>query len=194
MKSLVVVAGMFAAMSANAFCFEQAGREYNVNPKLLAAIAQVESSMKHDVLNETHFERTKTIDIGLMQINSGALKQLGKEGITKEMLLREPCTNVRVGARILAEKFKKEGPGWEGVGAYNASCVQLKGDACRQARATYTTKVWKALNGQLYEKKASSKGPKKAIDSVGASAKSNTFDSRISSVEIAGLESQSNNE
>lgn len=140
---------MFAMVQANAFCFEQAGREYNVNPALLIAIAQVESSMRHDVLNESHFERTKTIDIGLMQINSGALKRLAKEGITKEMLLRDPCTNVRVGARILAEKFKKEGPGWEGVGAYNASCVQLKGEACRQARATYTNKVWKAMNGQL---------------------------------------------
>ena len=193
MKSLVVITGMFVAMSANAFCFEQAGREYNINPQLLAAIAQVESSMKHDVLNEAHFERTKTIDIGLMQINSGALKQLGKEGITKEMLLRDPCTNVRVGARILGEKFKKEGPGWEGVGAYNASCVQLKGEACRQARATYTTKVWKALNGQLYAKKGSSNGSKKAIDSVGASAKNNTSDSRISSVEIASIESQGNN-
>lgn len=194
MKSIVVIAGMFAAMSANAFCFEQAGLEYNVNPKLLAAIAQVESSMRHNVLNETHFERTKTIDIGLMQINSGALKELGKEGITKEMLLRDPCTNVRVGARILAEKFKKEGPGWEGVGAYNAACVQLKGDACRQARATYTTKVWKALNGQLYAKKGSSNGSTKTIDLPGASAKTNTSDSRISSVEIASLESQSNKE
>lgn len=194
MKSLVVIAGMFAAMSANAFCFEQAGREYNVNPKLLAAIAQVESSMKHDVLNETHFDRTKTIDIGLMQINSGALKQLGKEGITKEMLLRDPCTNVRVGARILSEKFKKEGPGWEGVGAYNAACVQLKGEACRKARATYTTKVWKALNGQLNAKEGGSNSSKKAIDSFSGTERSNSSDSRISSIEIASLDSQSNNE
>jgi hypothetical protein len=150
--------------------------------------------MKHDVLNETHFERTKTIDIGLMQINSGALKQLGKEGITKEMLLRDPCTNVRVGARILSEKFKKEGPGWEGVGAYNASCVQLKGEACRKARATYTTKVWKALNGQLNAKEASSNSSKKATDSLSGTERSNTSESRISSIEIASLDSQSNNE
>lgn len=194
MKSIVVIAGLFTSMCAKAFCFEQAGREYNVNPKLLAAIAQVESSMKHDVLNETHIERTKTFDIGLMQINSGALKQLGKEGITKEMLLRDPCTNVRVGARILSEKFKKEGPGWEGVGAYNAACVQLKGEACRKARATYTTKVWKALNGQLNAKEGRGNSSKKAIDSLSGTERSNTSESRISSIEIASLDSQNNNE
>lgn len=194
MKLQFVIAGWIFAMNANAFCFEQAGREYNVNPKLLAAIAQVESSMRHDVLNETHFERTKSIDIGLMQINSGALKQLAKEGITKEMLLRDPCTNVRVGARILAEKFKKEGPGWEGVGAYNAACVQLKGDACRQARATYTSKVWKAMNGQPLAKSSGSKRPQKTAQSLATSIEGEASSSRISTVEIASLDSQNNNE
>ena len=194
MKSTLVIAGMFAMVQANAFCFEQAGREYNVNPALLIAIAQVESSMRHDVLNESHFERTKTIDIGLMQINSGALKQLAKEGITKEMLLRDPCTNVRVGARILAEKFKKEGPGWEGVGAYNASCVQLKGEACRQARATYTNKVWKAMNGQLSAKPKSTKVAKTLPHAQATTDDLNKSNSRISSIEIASLETKTNNE
>lgn len=194
MKSLFVIAGWFAAVNANAFCFEQAGREYNVNPKLLTAIAQVESSMRHDALNETHFERTKTIDIGLMQINSSVLKQLAKEGITKEMLLRDPCTNVRVGARILAEKFKKEGAGWEAVGAYNAACVQLKGEACRLARATYTTKVWKAMNGQASAQASGSKHSHKSAVSLDISIEGNKSNSRISTVEIASLDSQSNNE
>ena len=191
MKLLIVTAGMFAVMSANAFCFDQAGREHNVNPKLLAAIAQVESSMRPEAINETHFEKTKTIDIGLMQINSGALKQLGKEGITKEKLLRDPCTNVRVGARILAEKFKKEGPGWEGVGAYNASCVQLKGEACRQARSTYTAKVWVALNGRRPANASRTNGAQKDKDSFAATGEKSVADSQISSVEIASLNSQS---
>lgn len=194
MRSILVIAAMFGVLRANAFCFEQAGREYNVNPALLAAIAQVESSMRHDVLNETHFERTKTIDIGLMQINSGALKQLAKEGITKEMLLRDPCTNVRVGARILAEKFKKEGPGWEGVGAYNASCVQLKGEACRQARAAYTNKVWRAMNRQMEGKSASTKVANKLPDTRTRSEDLSKTETRISSIEIASLEFKTNNE
>jgi hypothetical protein len=194
MKSLLVIAATVVMLKANAFCFEQAGREYNINPALLAAIAQVESSMRHDVLNESHYERTKSIDIGLMQINSGALKQLAKEGITKEMLLRDPCTNVRVGARILAEKFKKEGPGWEGVGAYNASCVQLKGEACRQARAAYTNKVWRAMNGQLGLRSAKSKSGVKSAQPQIASEVMNKSETRIASIEIASLEIIKNNE
>jgi soluble lytic murein transglycosylase-like protein len=194
MKSLLVIAATVVMLNANAFCFEQAGREYNINPALLAAIAQVESSMRHDVLNESHYERTKSIDIGLMQINSGALKQLAKEGITKEILLRDPCTNVRVGARILAEKFKKEGPGWEGVGAYNASCVQLKGEACRQARAAYTNKVWRAMNGQLGLRSAKSKSDVKSAQPQIASEVMNRSETRIASIEIASLEIIKNNE
>lgn len=194
MKSLFFSLMLVLSVNAHAFCFEQAGREFNVNPKLLSAIAQVESSMKHDVLNESHFARTKTIDIGLMQINSSALKQLEKEGITKELLVSDPCVNVRVGARILAEKFKKEGPGWEGVGAYNAACSQLKGEACREARNTYTNKVWRAMNGQLGSRTTSSKAARTPVDAYAASMLKKKSDSRISSVEIASLESQSNNE
>jgi soluble lytic murein transglycosylase-like protein len=192
MNRLIVIAAVFATFRANAFCFEEAGREYNVNPMLLAAIAQVESSMQHRVLNETHFARTKTIDIGLMQINSGALKQLNKEGITKEMLISDPCLNVRVGARILAEKFKKEGPGWEGVGAYNAACVQLKGEACRKARDTYTTKVWLAMNSKLQGKETKSSPQANTLDSGPDKRSSQQKNSRIISIEIASLESSNN--
>lgn len=132
--------------AAHAFCFEEAGEIYNLNPKLLRGIAQVESSMNPGALNLTHTQRTKSHDIGLMQINSGWLPTLAKHGITREALIEQPCTNVKVGAWILARTMAREGASWNGVGAYNAVCTQLKGDACTQARMTYATKVWKAMN------------------------------------------------
>ena len=146
MKYLVAAMTAVCTMHANAYCFEQAGIEHNVNPQLLRAIAQVESSMNAKAVNESHIQRTKTIDIGLMQINSSALPELAKEGITQEKLLDDACLNVRIGARILAQKFKKEGANWDGVGAYNAACVVLKGEECQRARNSYTTKVWQAMN------------------------------------------------
>jgi soluble lytic murein transglycosylase-like protein len=144
---LITLASLLGIFSqANAFCFDEAGREFNVNPILLRAIAVVESNMQPGAINKSHVERTGTIDIGLMQINSGALPMLEKLGVTKSALLENPCLNVRVGAKILAAKYKREGPGWGAVGAYNAGCTQLKGDACINARNAYIAKVWRALN------------------------------------------------
>lgn len=193
MSRLIFIAAIFITFNAKGFCFEEAGREFNVNPMLLAAIAQVESSMQHQVLNKTHFERTKTFDIGLMQINSSVLKQLSKEGITKEMLISDPCVNVRVGARILAEKFKKEGFGWEGVGAYNAACVQLKGEACRQARDAYTTKVWLAMNRKLHGKTKKSAFQASALSSGADKESLQQKNSQILSIEIASFEQSNKN-
>ena len=43
-----------------------------------------------------------TADVGLMQINSS---HIGEDGVTVEALL-DPCTNLRVGARILTVNYK----------------------------------------------------------------------------------------
>ena len=193
MKYLAAVLSMFA-IQAHAFCFEQAGLEHNINPQLLRAIAQVESSMNPRAVNESHLSRTKTKDIGVMQINSSALAELAKEGITEKRLLEEPCLNVRIGARILAQKFKQIGANWEGVGAYNAACVVLKGDECKRARNAYTTKVWKALNqGQsLYAAQIDTKDELVRLGDAGKSMHSSNMSTRIESIEIASSDSASN--
>lgn len=153
MMRIALIPFLLAACgAAHSFCFDEAGEIYNVNPKLLRGIAQVESSMNPGALNLTHTQRTKSHDIGLMQINSGWLPTLAKRGITREALIEQPCTNVKVGAWILARTMAREGASWNGVGAYNAVCTQLKGDACTQARMTYATKVWKAMNREAGKK------------------------------------------
>ena len=118
-----------------AYCFNEAGQRYGINPHLLKAIAQTESSMKPDI-------ESKTSDIGLMGINRSWLPKLQKEfGIT-ERDVWEPCINVHIGAWILAHSFKQHGRNWNAVGAYNAACTKLKGVACDQARNTYSRKIW----------------------------------------------------
>lgn len=126
---------------AQAYCFAEAGQTYGVDPYLLQAIAKVESSWRPDAINTN----SKSTDIGMMQINSSWLRKapFTTLGYKKEHLY-DPCTNVMVGAWVLANNFKSFGYTWEAVGAYNASCTTLKNKECTRARNIYAWKVYKA--------------------------------------------------
>jgi len=102
-------------------CFIQAADRFQIDHRLLRAIAEVESSMNPRAIGQNK-RNGKVIseDVGLMQINSSWFPLLGKMGVTRNVLIEDPCQNIFVGAWILAKNISANGVNWESVGAYNA--------------------------------------------------------------------------
>ena len=142
------------ASSLAVACWEDAAQRYGVSPQLLYAMARVESGLNPAAVNNSHRKSTGTYDIGLMQINSSHLPRLARHGIS-EADLYDPCTNVQVGAWLLADTFSRYGVSWESIGAYNAACTQLRGNDCRAARAKYAWLVYRRLPATLQPARAS---------------------------------------
>jgi soluble lytic murein transglycosylase-like protein len=117
MFRVVLLLGFLAVALPARACWQEAGSRYQIDPALLYAIARTESALNPTA---SHRNRDGSIDIGLMQINSAWLPDLAKYGISARDLW-EPCTNIHVGAWVLAQKIKKHGMTWEAVGAYNAT-------------------------------------------------------------------------
>ena len=121
-----------------AFCFDEAGRYYNVDPLLLKSIATVESSLNPNAYNENKNKSGQVVsrDFGLMQINSHWFSKLSDFNIN-ETNIYEPCFNVHLGAWILSSNFASHGYNWNSVGAYNAGFSKRT----ESARKIYIQKV-----------------------------------------------------
>lgn len=115
-KVLSAVAALLLAFSsdASAFCFDEAGMEYGINPQILRAIAKVESNFNPAAVNRN---TNGTYDFGLMQINSIWAPTIGKE---RWKSLGEPCSSVKTGAWILSMCMEKYGYTWKAIGCYNS--------------------------------------------------------------------------
>jgi len=132
----LILALLLAAPDARA-CWQEAGAKYGVNPYLLYAIAKTESGLNPKALNHN---RNGSVDVGLMQINSAWFPKLRKLGIDEQQLY-QPCTNIEVGAWILAQNMRRLGNTWTAVGAYNSSNAER--------RLGYALKVYRNLPPEL---------------------------------------------
>ncbi|MDP3350473.1 MAG: lytic transglycosylase domain-containing protein [Hydrogenophaga sp.] len=97
-------------------CVQDAAGRHSVNPWILMAILKVESNFKPSAVNKNP---NGTVDLGLAQINSMHLKELGRYGIGKHDLL-DPCVSTYVAAWHLAKQVREFGNTWYAVGAYHS--------------------------------------------------------------------------
>ena len=131
---------VLAAGTAAADCYDAAAERHRVPADILRAIACVESNHNPHAVNRN---RDGSVDYGVMQINSSWLTVLSRFGIERDHLW-DPCTNVHVGAWVLAQKIQAFGFSWRAIGAYNAG---LKETAFRERlRYDYAKKVYSALD------------------------------------------------
>lgn len=143
---LTVAGAMLASVSAQAFCFNEAGARYRVDPLLLRAIARVESGMNPGAIGKNmDGKKLLSRDFGLMQINDRQIPQLRAMGVLKneQELLDNPCLNVQIGAWILAKHLQQCGVNWECLGSYNAGFAKNNTPRrmiyARKIYATYMT-------------------------------------------------------
>jgi soluble lytic murein transglycosylase-like protein len=115
-----------------AFCFEEAGKAFDIDPAVLEAIAKVESNFNPAAVN---YNRNGTYDFGLMQINSTWYKVLGEK---IWMRLGNPCVNVYVSAWILRQCLDRHGNIEDALACYNA------GNRLKAGRA-YARKVMREI-------------------------------------------------
>jgi soluble lytic murein transglycosylase-like protein len=136
-KSVFLFFCLFLFLPRNifGFCFEEAGKIYGISPQLLWSIAKVESNFDPGAINRNH---NGTYDFGIMQINSSWYQVLGKKIWNR---LGDPCTNVHVGAWVLAQCIQRHGNTWEAIGCYNTSS--------KSKRIRYAVKVYDALREGL---------------------------------------------
>lgn len=125
-------------MFTHAFCFEEAGQRYNVDPLLLEAIAKQESSLNADSVNVNYNQYGEEVsrDYGLMQINSNWFNDLAEFNVNKSTVM-SPCFNVNLGAWVLSSNFSTHGYNWNSIGAYNAGFKKSK----QKARNVYIEKI-----------------------------------------------------
>ncbi|MCD4831021.1 MAG: lytic transglycosylase domain-containing protein [Anaerohalosphaeraceae bacterium] len=117
----------------SAFCFDDAGRHYNIPPGLLKAISLVESNMQPDAVNHN---KNGSVDYGHMQINSYWKKHLQE----RWRYLGDPCYCTMVGAWILRQCIDRYGFNPDAVVCYHT------GKSLSELSHTKTSKAIAYLN------------------------------------------------
>ncbi len=157
----IIVCFLSCPSLANAFCFEEAGRKYGINSRLLTSIARVESNMNPRALN---LNKNGTSDFGLMQINSFWIKPMN---LDRDKLISNPCYNTMTGANILRYCLDRYGYDWKAVGCYNASS--------KAKMIEYSWQIFQMLKKECNMKDCSQRTEKSADNTISTEPASQTF-------------------
>ena len=113
-RFILFIAIMIALpLRAYPFCFEEASKQYGVNPKILQAISKVESNHKNAAI---HTNKNGSQDRGHMQINS---YWKGRLGAGWPYILKDACYTTKIGAWILKQCMDRYGNTWDAIACYN---------------------------------------------------------------------------
>lgn len=142
LSCLVLSGALLLSLPTQAFCFNEAGARYRVDPLLLRSMATVESSLNPQAIGKNRDKkgRVTSRDFGLMQINERHIPELRTLGVLSDEqdLLNNPCLNVQIGAWILAKHLKQCGVNWQCLGSYNAGFA----DNNSPRRMIYARKIY----------------------------------------------------
>jgi hypothetical protein len=112
---------MFHVSEVAQVCAWQAAHRYQVPYGEMLGILHTEGG-GYGVID---VDSNGTEDLGWAQINSCHLPFLHRFGITKQVLLTNPCVNIAVGAYILRRAYNDTGNWFTAAQAYNAGARNL---------------------------------------------------------------------
>ncbi len=102
--------------------FSQIGAHFDIPPLLLKKIATIESSLNPNCIN---VNQNKTIDYGIMQINSVHFSELASYGINESNIM-SPKVNILAAAILLKRLTAKGGISFDKVGNYHSKTPIFK--------------------------------------------------------------------
>lgn len=109
-------------------CYSLAAQYHGVNEMVLRAIAIRESTEKPNAMN---MNSNGSKDVGVMQINSINMEELGIYGISEKHLW-DPCNNIYVGAWILRKHIDHSGNTWKAVGRYKSKTPSIRDEYAKE--------------------------------------------------------------
>lgn len=102
--------------------FSQIGSHFDIPPTLLKKIAKIESNLNERCVG---VNKNKTVDYGLMQINSCHFKTLAPYGIGEHNIMN-PKVNITAAAILLKKYVVKEGFNLHEIGKYHSHTAKFK--------------------------------------------------------------------
>ncbi|MDP2564373.1 lytic transglycosylase domain-containing protein [Pseudoalteromonas marina] len=131
-------------------CLYNIAEDYQIPPTLIMAIHKTEGGKPGSVIGPN---RNGSYDLGPMQINDLWLPELKEQGISREELINDACINIKVGAWILAKRYKEFDNSWiKAVKAYNAGYILSNGESYALKTFTYWLEILEKNKAQPADK------------------------------------------